>query len=432
VPLQGRLSRDHIVGRVLSAAELGSTIGMLSNVWLTHVHNTDGRVGWYRVLNRSDRIGNFATAQGVVALNRSGVLMPEIDAVIRGLLATRLPSGGWAFMSTLTEVDVVDATAWVLMALAEYQHEPTLDGLKLPQVIDATAERLSELRLPDGGWGIVAGGTFRAYSTALAVRALCRAGRERSIVVQRGIQALLANVDKATGAWSDSSGRVSIAVTAEVVRALRQPTASRQRNALEADRAARWLLSLADSSRLWTTGQFAATTEEIEIGVGTARRRVDFSFAPRTAAVLALLESGHGLAPPVVHALVDILQGAQTNDWQRVAGPGRDELTSWLLADTCAVTTTLRDQLPPPTGEVWANRRRVVVSNAGEPWVIRFARRRWVGLTLLAVSVLVAVLLGLGGVVDGFGLAAAAFVLSSVALGVLTNLVSEYLVGSGQ
>lgn len=431
--LEGALSRDRIVGWVVSTAQLERVIQDLSDVWQSNLHtDADGRIGWYRLLNRADRVGNFATAQAIVALEASGTAVPQLADVVRGLLAARLPGGGWAFMSTLTEVDVVDTTAWVLIALSEYRHEPALAELQLPVVLDDVAEKLAGWQLPRGGWGLAAGSQFRAYSTALAVRALCVAGRERSAAVQQGITALLGSVDPTSGAWRDSSGRISIPVTAEVIRALREPIGSRQRNALVADKAARWLLSVATSSGLWSSGPYAGATEEIEIGAGANLRRVEFSFAPRIAAVTALLYSGRELEPAVVHAVAEILAGQQAGDWSRVAGASRHELTSWLLHDVCVATSALRDRLPEPTGEVWANGRRVVVHNAGENALVRFVRRRWVGLSLLAASVAVAGLLRLGGVVDGLGLAAVAFVAATVALGILTNLASEYLVGSRQ
>ena len=199
--LRGMLVRPRILGTVVRVSELERCISDLSDAWLSNQHTSaDGsHVGWYRVLNRSERIGTYATAQGMVALTASGAPVPQLELTVRTLLDARIPGKGWAFVSTLTDRTVIDATAWVLIALSPYRHEPLLSDLHLPQVLDEVAGVLESMAMPTGGWGLTADGPYRAHSTALAIRGLCADGRERSNAVQAGVQALNRTVDPDTG-----------------------------------------------------------------------------------------------------------------------------------------------------------------------------------------------------------------------------------------
>jgi hypothetical protein len=428
--LRGRLTRDRILGTVVRVAELETCIASLSDTWTSNQRTVAGadHVGWYRILGRQDRIGTTATAQAMVALTASGAPIPELEPVVHTLLKVRIAGGGWPFVSTLNDRTVIDATAWALMALSPYRHEPSLAALRLPRILDDVATVLESMALPGDGWGLTAGAPYRAYSTALVIRALCADNRERSAAVQSGVDALSRTVDPSTGAWRDNSGRVSVAVTAEVIRALRASAGSRQRHALLIDAAARWLLSVSVQSRLWSHGPFAAGAEEIDIDNGADLRRVEHGFSPRPAAVTALLSSGRPLDPATVRAAAEIVAAQRRGDWAEMAGaPGRHDLSSWMLHDACIATSGFRAQLPAPTGEVWTNGRRVLLHRAGENGLVRFVRRRWGSLVMALAAVGVAVLLDVAGVVAGVGLTVVAFVVTSIALSVVANLLSDYL-----
>lgn len=427
---RGALALERVVGDVVRLADVEAAERCLADLWLSTLHETPaGHCGWYRRLDRTDRVGVVATAQGIIACAEIGAAIPRLDETVAALLRLQLPGGGWAFVSTVSEIAVVDATVWAILALQLHRDDVELARFCLPDVVDRATATLQGWALEDGGWGLTASGPLRVYSTALALRAMARTGQGNTRAAQMGLQRLVAQVDPTVGAWRDTQGRISVPVTAEAIRAITDVVGSTGRHSATVTRARTWLVSTGRQSDYWKSDAAVTSNEEVEYRVpGTDHiRRIEHRFSPRPLAISALSTSADHLSPAAVQAVHRLTAGLTCGDWSEVAGIQEREASSWMIYDACLAISDFRRSVPAGVDEVWANGSKVVPSRAGAKAIVKFLRRRRPWLTSAGVGGATVVMLNLGGAVSGYGISMVAWILSALVIAVVGNALSTYL-----
>jgi hypothetical protein len=418
---------DFVVGRTVDFGEINSCLVGLEDRWRSSCHVLrSGEAGWYRRLSVADRVGVVATAQAMIALRMMGTGVPHIDAIVRTLMALRRDDGAWAFVSNLSDVGVVDATAWSLLALYEWRNEKTFRHLLATQLEDSL-DWLESVALQSGGWGIIPEGSHRSYSTALAVQTLCNCGRRSSMVVQRAIHHLISVADPGTGAWYDASRRLSVPTTAEVVRAFSAAADDQSTYSAELTKACNWLLNIGQQTNLWIAGPGTAYLEEVEVELGTRRIRVEYGHSPRPVAITALSAAGQADTPEVVAAMRMLVGGILSNRWGEIAGGRYLEPTSWMLHDICTAIVHFRGSFSKRTVAVWADYARVVELSQGQGGLVCTVRKHWPKFGIAAGCVLVAWMLVRAGIVKASIISLVLFVVAPLVLNLISNFIFEFL-----
>jgi hypothetical protein len=420
--------QDFFVGRTITFDEIDACLRQLTARWLGSFHVlASGEVGWYRRLNVADRVGTVATANAIVSLRSVGVDLPRSYDVVKALVSRQREDGGWSFVSNVSEVTVVDATASVLVALQDWQSLVEFRDLRLPAVLEKALDWLERASMPEGGWGMIAGAPYRNYSSALAVQALCMCGRRASREVPKAIHRFMSEADPATGGWQDANRHVSVPVTAEVVRAL-QAAADRQILYLaEVSRACNWLLSLARSTEFWEATQATANVEEVEVVIEGQRRRIEYGHSPRPVAIQALVVANKADTPEVVAAVRALVDDLMANRWGAIAGPHHSVPTSWMLYDVVGGLVAFRSAFSRRTDALWADNIRVVEHSLDQGSVNRKIREHKTKLFVASGCLALAWALKASGIVSGVGFATLLFVLSTMVLHVSSIFVFELL-----
>lgn len=413
---------DFITGRTIDFTEIESCLRKLEDRWLGSFHMLQsGEAGWYRRLTVMDRVGIVATANAITALRASGHDVPQLHNVVRTLVTRRRPEGGWSFVSNITDTSVVDATAATLMALYEWHDEVEFRNLNLQGVIQDSLDWLELVALREGGWGLIAEGPYRNYSTALAIQALCACGRRSSSVVQRGIHRLISESDTVSGGWQDACRVLSVPTTSEAIRALEAAATNRATYAAELSRACDWLLQIARDTRFWEVGPVTASLEEVDVVDGTRRVRIEYGHSPRPVAITALALAGTADVPEVVAAMRMLLDDCGTNRWDSTSGGKYTEPPSWMLYDVMISLLAFRNGFSRNAVGVWADNVRIVEHIRGQgPLTCKFIRH-WPKLLLMSASgVLLWMLLWVGMVRD-LGAAALLAILAACLLDVIST-----------
>jgi len=324
-----------------------------------------GDVGWYRRLEYADRVGTVATANAIVSLRSAGADVPRRYDVVRTLVSRQRDDGGWAFITNVSEVSVVDATAAVISALQEWQSVLEFRDLRLSSVLERAMDWLESASLPDGGWGLIAEATYRNYSSALAVQALCTGGRRASQTVQKALRRFITEADPVAGGWLNSNRQVSVPVTAEVIRALEGASSQNIRYAPQISKAANWLLAIAQSTEFWKATSATANLEEIEVFVGGRRTRIEYGYTPRPLAIHAIAVTGEATRPEVSTATQMLIDDLRSDRW---AALGHNALpTSWMLLDVSLALVAFRGLISRRTLGVSTKTRDISNAADGDP-----------------------------------------------------------------
>ncbi len=418
--------RRAVLGQTVNFADIEASLDKLKSLWRDSYRLLDsGQAGWYRRLSTFDRVGVVATAHGITALRMMNDAVPHAPEIVRTLLGQRRDDRAWAFVSNLNDVGVVDATAWVVLALVEWQEEMEFQELDLASKVQGSLDWLEEVALGDGGWGIIPGAVYRGYSTGLAIQALCRGGRRSSRTVERAIQYLVSARDPGTGAWHDAVRRLSVPTTCEIVRALSAAASHDSMYDAELSRACDWLLKTGRQNECWAAGPETACMEEVEVEFRGRRIRVEYGHAPRAVAITALSEAGHSGTPEVVagtRMLVDDVLGGKWDDTIRA---GYTEPTSWMLYDVTTALTTFRKGFSGRTVSVWADNVRVVEHAQDEGLPIRIAKQYWAKLLIVGACAVIVCLLAYFELLGGSVWVTGSFIVSTIVLNYIANFMFE-------
>lgn len=237
--------------------------------------------GWYRDLKNSNRVGNVATAQVVLAYTIANRPVPDNQRVFEGLLNHRFSNGSWPFVSNINDVGVVDSTSWVLLALllsqSPYQQNNTC--------LENSFDWLCNAQNDDGGWGLIKGADSRVVSTTFAVRALIAA---KSPTYQKAIQnalSYLLDSQHADSYWINASGKPCVGTTSHAIIALSEFLHGE--GILSIDRAVCWLIENCElkTQAFWDHLPF---NEEIEVTVGERPTRIFYEYPITPLAIRAL------------------------------------------------------------------------------------------------------------------------------------------------
>lgn len=419
---------DYFAGQSVFQSEIGKCVEGLVSRWRTYCRLLpSGEAGWYRRLRDADRLGVVATANAIEALALAGSELPSGRESVRFLLSKQRGDGGWSYVSNLADVTVIDATSAVLCALVQIKDDAAYRDLKLPASIDAACSALEALELSGGGWGLAAGSPYRTYSTALAIRALCCAGRRDSPATRRALHRLVACQVEGSGAWQDGTGRLSIPTSAEALCALVTAAKTQGQFGTEIRRGRLWLLGIARGSNYWTKGPLATPTEEVEVHRGASVTRVEYGFSPRPMALRALLLEVSDFEPEIVLAVRSLLNAISSERWEEGTGSRYAEPTSWSLYDVTVCLQVMQKSMSRRTMSLWTNRVRVIEHLYGEGWTVGLFKRHWTKLLALAALAGLVALAMQYGLISGIGMASVVAFVGAVSVHIAAHAIIELI-----
>lgn len=239
--------------------------------------------GWYRDLHRNNRIGNVATAQILLVYTDTNNEIPHKESIFTNLYNKRLPDGSWSFISNIDEVGVIDATAWVLLALLSNQSK-----YKHYSFLEESYNWLLKIQNNDGGWGIIEGASSRIVSTAFAVRALLAANNSRhDSAIKKALSYLIDN-QHTESYWKNACGKPCVGATSHAIFALSNFSID---YSLQINRAANWLINSCNRNPrdFWDHNN---SHEEVEVTIRNKITRINYDFPLTPLAIRALRLSG--------------------------------------------------------------------------------------------------------------------------------------------
>lgn len=239
--------------------------------------------GWYRDLHRNNRIGNVATAQIILVYTDTNNEIPHKESIFTNLYNKRLPDGSWSFISNIDEVGVIDATAWVLLALLSNQSK-----YKHYSFLEESYNWLLKIQNNDGGWGIIEGASSRIVSTAFAVRALLAANNSRhDSAIKKALSYLIDN-QHTESYWKNACGKPCVGATSHAIFALSNFSID---YSLQINRAANWLINSCNRNPrdFWDHNN---SHEEVEVTIRNKITRINYDFPLTPLAIRALRLSG--------------------------------------------------------------------------------------------------------------------------------------------
>ncbi len=378
------------------------------------VHLSDGQVGWYRRLDRSDTVGVVATAQALLVVSRTTPLgTAEESRVLGTLLSKQREDGAWPFISTLPDIGVVDSTAMVLVALAAYKNRQGVGS-----AVSRAVKWLDAVASPTGGWGVVGGAPFRVYSTCLALRALSVLGRTGSQTYKLGIRALIAACDTTAYGWRSSNQSLSIGISALALHTICVERAAEGHKQLISKVVAsiKRQLTENDNSSAFECGTWEI--EEVELTVGTTRRRVEYRHYTLALVARALLSLEERGSPELVQCMARLL-----------ACYGHRHIeTSWELHDVFMAFNDLLARLDPSIEIIWLKGRYVLKHRNGERALTRFIRRHYSeSIWSVCALIVIAVLLQKGDIRGAFAAKEVLFLLGTLGISVFANYLTPKL-----
>ncbi|WP_124769113.1 MULTISPECIES: prenyltransferase/squalene oxidase repeat-containing protein [unclassified Plantibacter] len=414
-----------LVGQKITRESFDSSMQALVSLRAStfHLDRVSGQGGWYRRLGDPGRLGHVATAQMTIFALAAPDSEIQFQACLKFLLGSQASDGGWPFVTNSAGQSVVDATGWVLLAVSEMYDRPSLNAHRasMRAAMERGRKFIEASELPAGGWGITPGADWRALSTAIALRALISLGDDLSNpTIDSAARSLVSKMDPNTGAWCDSRGNLSIAASATSAIALQQVNTN---GAFEAPikRAERWLADVRERD-VWGEKSKYVSHEEVDfLDAAGNRSRVEYHFSRRPHAIAALCREGVG--PEVCDGLTHLLS-APADKPQQWGGCSQHAWTSWLVFDCWNALSSAQAKLGPDWREVWWSPGRVVVSLRTERFPKTLGRRYWPHLIVLALAAFVVWGAASSGLVDGIGPQTVTFVVTTILLAVLANLIS--------
>jgi hypothetical protein len=193
------------------------------------------------------------------------------------------------------------------------------------------------------------------------------------------------------------------------------------------NRALDWLEEKGPDTDYWSQGPDLGSDEEVRF-IHAGPRRVEYRFSPRASAVSILCESGRPMTAGVVHGVGRMIYGQRHDRWPEIAGADRQRPTASVLYDACAAGGSFKELLVRRGNEAWATRNRVLIHPDNESMLVRVAKRRRNSLIGLLALPVVTILLNVSGVAKGWGVTIVAFIMVTLLIGIITNLLSAYLV----
>jgi hypothetical protein len=361
----------------IAATSVTAAEQSLTEYWSTGRHTTSGLTGWSRILASNTKFGIVASSNGLEALAALQATNVDAKPVLQSLRSEQMTEGCWPFKATVTLIGVTDSTSNVLIAFSTWAQVVRVDP-NLTASAERGAQWLVSAQRLDGGWGLVrdeSASPTRAYSTALAIRALASwSASEYADGIERGVSYLLASQTQ-SGSWRDSEGHDSIPITAECIRALTLASSQARPLTRPLDLAVRWTLDIGATTDLWSAPSTPGEFEEVTVDQAGSKQRVDYSYSARAAAVVALLESGRPLSQSTVRAASTIVDDAIAGRWEPYAR-GRFSVAppSWMLFDISIAVGRIRKILLRSHGEVWMGQFRIVRHDTSRGWLVRRTR----------------------------------------------------------
>ena len=401
-----------------------SAVLSLSSHWRFSLHETpSGEFGWYRRLDDLNRVGNVATAQGLLSSQELGIELKDIEKIIATLTSRVHDDGGWSFISSLDFISVVDSTSFVVRALFYYQNASKFRSYNLSKIIERGLDWIENAVLPSGGWAITATGPQRVVSTALALETLVGCGRGSSKLFRRGVQSLINSSDPHTGAWHDASNRLSVPVTAKAISCLSLISTTLPDFDISLSRPCNWIISLSLQTDLWCKGPECPTNEEVEIQSARGIIRIDYGHSTLPLVEYSLMRSNHKITPLVASSLNRLICCVTKADWGMLSQGRAHALTSWMLYDITKALKQIQVMYPKDIETIWYDNNKIILHPARRPKLIRIiVQSRMIAILIFIVISGMIVLRAMGFQID-FGGA----VLTAIIGPILLNIVSNFM-----
>jgi len=308
----------------------------------------DGKAGWYHYLD-DKKPGVTASAVGLYCFDLAGIPFERTNQVADYLLSQQkdAPVGrGWAVRTT-NGVPIVEATAWVLRALAG----PQVRSVRTAQAVADGVAWLEDNQNTDFGWGSYKDHDSRVFTTCLSVLALQESGGS-SDVIKNAVSWLIEAQSPNQPAWGAlPQGEPTMLHTSVSLLAMMSVPGSLTSAAIR--QSTEWLQARLEPGRHY---EKATQSEDYDVPYHYGGRTLNFQnslphFAgPMT--VVALLRSGaEPLQVRVFDALNAIVQSQETDvpslsgTWELPRSPTRPSI--WALWPFLAALTSAQAKIVP-------------------------------------------------------------------------------------
>lgn len=355
----------------------------LSNIKL-HFRSLNGRSGWHQYLG-SDKIGNIATAQGILILDACNEDFDQKHLAYNFLKSNQqhsndiLINGGWAYVTNFSELPTTECTCWALLALHEKfaNTETTNDGLNwlLNNHSDNTQ---------DVGWGTIKSDIPRTYSTCMALKVLKKYKFENSKQFERSLNWLLRSQNTDFG-WGEQFGyKSTIFHTSFVISTL---TEIYNVNNSVINNGTEWLIKNFNSA-IESSNSIIGSQEIIDFdhktSAGIKHQRLIYFHTPLAHAVIALIKTGNIFNENVFLALDEIITNNNNGYWKHPHFDDSIQKPLWLIFDMVislkSFTLGIKDWGTVKKIEV-KNNKLVLISNVNpfnwEVFIYNFILGKW-------------------------------------------------------
>lgn len=159
--------------------------------------------GWHQFF-KSQKVGNVATSQALLLLEKFSVDFQEKNKAIEFLLANQVKSvslsnnGGWAFISNVPDIANTESTSWSLQALSnvlEFPNQAIQEGLKWLKLNFINGPEFS-------GWGPTKESGFRIYTTCTVLNT----GKKLNVIDQIEFNSAFSSLKRSQnvdGGWGE-------------------------------------------------------------------------------------------------------------------------------------------------------------------------------------------------------------------------------------
>lgn len=340
----------------VSVADIHRGFKRVANLLVGDMKTLNNRTGWYQEVGNKDKVGDVATAQGILIFDYIGEQTRHLPILVTTLKESQFhnedgpENGGWAFISC-RDTPTVEATVWAILGLLA--SKAPIDG---PEIVKG--ERwLQANQNPDGGWGAPKSLTSRVYITYLACLGLSKIGP----AVDRGNVARfheahtwLLKAQNADGGWGEQLGRESSPIhTAFALLTLHilevDNTTKQVREAIQ------YLYKIWHSEHMWEgtkTLEFYSIPQR-----DIAHHRVVVNYFPTPWVINALLSMGENVLREQIFFSIKWLIGAQNTDGSWTV-KNVDGKRLWAIHDaTLTISLFLKKIMATDTAE------RILLSN---------------------------------------------------------------------
>lgn len=277
-----------------------SQIEIIIDEGINNIRNTfrqiNGKAGWHQHLG-TDRVGNAATAIGILLLNMVGKDFNMKYEAVQSLKKSQLYdkndksiNGGWNYFSNLNNLPATVPTSWALQALkTEFQNT----DVSIKNGVNWLLNNHPGLE-NDNGWGIIKTDISRTFTTCLVLKTLKILGYDKNPQYQSALNWLKKSQNNDDG-WGEKFGFPStINHTAHAIITLLLCNNKKSTN--QTEKGIKWLIKSFESQPYWENLKDGGLLELNEIkfkqGFNEYSHRISYYHFSTPYAIIAFLRAG--------------------------------------------------------------------------------------------------------------------------------------------